>query len=100
MSAPRLIAGVGPTNAESENDRSGVRMQMSSEELEAAALKLDPKSRARLASRLLESLDDLSAAENARLWADEAQRRLHALEAGSLASRSADDVCRDAQARI
>lgn len=73
---------------------------MSTEELEAAALKLDPKSRARLASRLLESLDDLSPDENARLWAEEAQRRLDALEAGSLASRSAEDVFRDARARI
>jgi hypothetical protein len=73
---------------------------MSTEELEAAALKLDPKGRARLASRLLESLDDLSPEENARLWAEEAQGRLDALEAGSLASRSAEDVFRDAQARI
>lgn len=73
---------------------------MGTEELEAAALKLDPKGRARLASRLLESLDDLSPDENARLWADEAQRRLDALEAGSLASRSAEDVFRDARARI
>ena len=73
---------------------------MSSEKLKAAALKLDPKDRARLATRLLESLDDLSPDENARLWAEEAQRRLDALEAGSLASRSAGDVFRDAQARI
>lgn len=73
---------------------------MGIEELEAAALRLDPKGRARLASRLLESLDDLSPDENARLWAEEAQRRLDALEAGSLASRSAEDVFRDAQARI
>jgi len=33
---------------------------MTIEDLEAAALKLDPKSRARLAERLLESLDDLN----------------------------------------
>ena len=33
---------------------------MSIEELEAEALRLDPKGRARLAGRLLESLDDLT----------------------------------------
>ena len=73
---------------------------MGIEELEAAALKLEPKARARLAGRLLESLEDLSSEENARVWAEEAQRRADALEAGSLASRSAEDVFRDAQARI
>ncbi len=40
---------------------------MSIEELEAAALKLEPKSRARLAELLLESLDQLSPEENARI---------------------------------
>jgi hypothetical protein len=33
-------------------------------ELEAEALKLDPKSRARLAERLLDSLEELSEQEN------------------------------------
>ena len=73
---------------------------MSIEELESAALKLDPKARARLAGRLLESLDDLSPDENARLWAEEAQRRAEAEVAGSLAARPAEDVFRDAQARV
>ena len=48
---------------------------MKLEELEAAALKLDAKARARLAERLLSSLETLSDAENAQLWAEEAQRR-------------------------
>ena len=48
---------------------------MKIEELEAAALMLDPKGRARLAERLLESLDSLSPEENAQIWAEEAQRR-------------------------
>ena len=73
---------------------------MSIEELEAAALKLDPKARARLAERLLDSLESLSTEENARIWAEEAQRRAEALDAGSLASRPADDVFRAARARI
>lgn len=40
---------------------------MSIEEIEAEALKLDPKDRARLAGKLLESLEDLSEKENTRL---------------------------------
>jgi hypothetical protein len=73
---------------------------MSIEELEAEALKLDPKARARLAERLLESLETLSPEENAQIWAEEAQRRDEALDSGALASRSADDVFREAQSRI
>ena len=52
---------------------------MSIDELEAAALKLEPKARARLAERLLDSLEHLSPDENARLWAEEAQRRARPL---------------------
>jgi putative addiction module component (TIGR02574 family) len=73
---------------------------MSIEELEAAALKLAPKDRARLAERLLDSLEQLSAEENARLWAEEAQRRSDAVDAGALPSRAAEDVFRDARTRL
>jgi hypothetical protein len=73
---------------------------MTIDDHETAALKLDPKARARLAGRLLESLEELSPEENARIWAEEAQRRAEALDAGSLRSRPAEDVFRDAQTRI
>jgi hypothetical protein len=73
---------------------------MTIEDLEMAALGLDPKNRARLAERLLESLESLSPEENARIWAEEAQRRADALESGMLSSRSADEVFREARARI
>jgi hypothetical protein len=73
---------------------------MKLEDLEAAALKLDPKGRARLAGRLLDSLESLAPDENARVWAEEAQRRAEALDSGSLTSRSADEVFRDARARV
>ncbi len=39
---------------------------MTIEELEAQALKLDPKARARLAGKLLKSLEDLSDEESAQ----------------------------------
>ena len=73
---------------------------MSVDELEAEALKLDPSSRARLAERLLASLDELSQQENAQLWAAEAQRRDAQLDADPSAGRPADDVFREAWSRI
>ena len=73
---------------------------MKIEELEAAALRLDPRGRARLAERLLESLETLTPEENAQIWAEEAQRRAAALDSGELSSRPADEVFRDAQRRI
>lgn len=62
------------------------------------ALQLEPKARARLAHRILENLDELSPDENARVWAAEAQRRSEAINTGTISSKSADDVFRDARA--
>jgi plasmid stabilization system protein ParE len=73
---------------------------MSIDELEAAALRLEPRDRARLAERLLDSLEALSPEENGRLWAEEAQRRADAVDAGVFSSRLADDVFRDARSRL
>lgn len=44
------------------------------EKLEADALKPNPKDRARLAEKLLQSLETLSDEENTELWLDEAMR--------------------------
>ena len=49
--------------------------RMSIDELEAQVLQLDPEQRARLAAKLLASLEELSEEENAHLWAEEAERR-------------------------
>ena len=73
---------------------------MKLEDLEAAVLQLEPRNRARLAERLLESLDNLTPEENAQIWAEEAARRDEALTAGTLTSRPADQVFRDARARL
>jgi hypothetical protein len=73
---------------------------MSSEEIEAEALKLDPKARAQLAEKLLASLETLSDQENERVWADEADRRDAAWGSGSGNSRSASDVLRDARTNL
>jgi hypothetical protein len=73
---------------------------MNLEDLEAAVLQLEPRKRARLAERLLESLDNLTPEENAHIWAEEAARRDEALTAGTLTSRPSDQVFRDARARL
>ena len=73
---------------------------MSSEEIEAEALKLDPKARARLAGRLLESLEELSEAENQQVWAEEAQRRDAELDADPSAEIAGDQVFRESRAKL
>ena len=71
---------------------------MSTEEIENAALNLTPRERARLAERLLESLEDLTDDENERLWAEEAARRGAAWD--SHEARPASDVLHDARSRL
>ena len=73
---------------------------MSTEELEVEALKLAPQERARLAEKLLESLENLSDDENAKLWAEEAERRNQAWDADPTVGRPSADVFRDARARL
>jgi hypothetical protein len=75
-------------------------MTMHNEDVEMEALKLDPKARARLAGKLLESLEDLSEEENARLWAEEAERRDLEWDANPNAGRPADEVFRDVRANL
>ena len=56
---------------------------MTIEALEAEALKLGPRTRAKLAEKLLRSLETLLDEENERLWAEEALRRHDDLQNGS-----------------
>ena len=73
---------------------------MSIEQIESEALKLNPKARAELAEKLLKSLEELSEEEIERLWAEEAIRRDAELDSGTATMRDAEDVFRDARARI
>ena len=73
---------------------------MTIKEIEAEALKLEPKARARLAGKLLESLEDLSEEENAVLWGEEAERRDADMAANPALGRPAADVMRDARSRL
>ena len=73
---------------------------MNLEDVEAEALKLEPAARARLAKALLASLEALSDEENLRLWADEAERRDASWSAGASTGHLADEVFREARARL
>jgi len=69
---------------------------MSIQELEAEVLKLDPKARARLAGKLLNSLEELSEEEVTQLWAEEAQRRDAQMDTNPDSELPAEDVLREA----
>ena len=58
------------------------------------ALSLPPKSRAKLAEKLLESLDDPRRQEIDRLWAEEVEDRIDAYEMGSLKAVPGKEVFR------
>ena len=73
---------------------------MTTEQVENEALKLKPEARAELAEKLLRSLEDLSDEDIQRLWAEEAVRRDAELDSGTASMREAEDVFRDARARI
>jgi hypothetical protein len=73
---------------------------MSIIDIEAAALKLVPKDRARLAEKLWKSLEDLSHEENERIWAEEAELRDRAWSSSVDAVRTAKRVLRNARAKL
>lgn len=73
---------------------------MTVQHIEKQVLKLDANSRARLASVLLSSLDNLSEEENETLWAEEALRRYEAMAKGKAKSKPAETVFKNARARL
>ncbi len=73
---------------------------MNIEELESQALRLDERERARLAAKLLSSLDALSDQENERLWTEEAERRDRELENDDSKGRPAHEVFGSALSRL
>ena len=58
------------------------------------ALSLPPRSRAKLAEQLLESLDEPKQKEIDRLWADEVEDRIDAYERGELRAIPGQEVFR------
>jgi hypothetical protein len=68
--------------------------------IESAALRLDLKSRARLATLLLDSLDKLSQEEIEALWLEEAVRRKRAVDAGLVKTIPLSRVMRRLRRRV
>jgi putative addiction module component (TIGR02574 family) len=75
-------------------------MGMTVADLEAKILELAPKERARLAQRLLESLEVLSESEVEALWLQEADRRDQTLDADPSRAIPGADVLREARALL
>lgn len=69
-------------------------------QIESKALKLPPRERARLAERLISSLDDEADVDAEELWIREGERRLDELHAGRVKGRSAAGVFRRARATL
>jgi putative addiction module component (TIGR02574 family) len=69
-------------------------------ELESKALKLSRRERARLAQRLISSLDQEVDADAATLWLQEAERRLDELKSGKIAGIPAEKVIRKARSTL
>ncbi len=67
-------------------------MERTLEDLASEALLLNLESRAALAKRLLDSLDDLAPEEYERLWVEEAARRYQQLKAGAAKSVASEEV--------
>jgi putative addiction module component (TIGR02574 family) len=70
-------------------------MGSAAEELEAAALALPRGERARLAERLIASLDEDAEIEQA--WTVEVRRRLEAFRKGEIVAHPIEDVLREAR---
>ena len=70
------------------------------EQLESEAMNLSLEERARLANKLLLSLDAPSEEENLALWVAEAEKRLQELREGRAKEIPADETFRRARAAI
>jgi putative addiction module component (TIGR02574 family) len=75
-------------------------MADSSRQLESKALKLPRKNRARLAQRLISSLDQETDVDAEKLWREEAERRLAELKSGKVTGIPAEKVIRKARSAI
>ena len=72
---------------------------MTLEEIEIAISSLDIQARAKLARKLLLSLEDLSVEENLELWVQESERRLQELRADPGLAVDADGAIAEARSR-
>lgn len=69
-------------------------------DLEGKALKLSRRDRARLAQRLIFSLDQQGDADAEKVWLEEAERRLGDLKSGKVVGIPAAKVIKKARSRL
>ena len=69
-------------------------------DLESQALELPAEERARLAERLLASLEALADPEAESLWLEESERRLTELDSGATAGVRAEEVFRKSRSAL
>lgn len=69
-------------------------------QLESKALKLPAKDRARLAKRLIASLDPEPEEGAEEAWAREIERRVEELRTGKVRARPAEDVLREIRSKL
>jgi hypothetical protein len=76
-------------------------MAVQTNDVEAELLRLDPSARARLAVRLIQSLDEEFPKEDVeRIWLEEAQERLRQLESGEVEGIPAHEVFAEARRQL
>jgi len=75
-------------------------MDATLENVEREAFSLTAPDRARLAMDLIKSLDNQDDADAEELWLQEAERRYREYREGNLPTRPAEDVFRDAFAKL
>lgn len=69
-------------------------------DLESKVMGLSSKDRARLAERLIASLESVSEPQAEALWLQEAERRLDELESGGASAVSAEQVFKKSRSAI
>jgi len=75
-------------------------MSKPARELESQALRLPRRERARLAQRLISSLDRKADVDVDKLWLEEAERRLDELKSGRIVGIPAEKVIRKARSTL
>jgi putative addiction module component (TIGR02574 family) len=65
--------------------------------LEKEVLELPPRSRVRLAERIIESIDDYADPASEAAWDDEIERRVKEIQSGAEKGIPAGDVMKDAR---
>lgn len=65
--------------------------------LEKEVLDLSPRSRVRLAERIIESIDDYATPELEAAWDDEIERRVNDIQSGTEKGIPAEDVMKEAR---